>query len=100
MPEPAPILVPPSPAIVCAHTAWAVLDVGGTDAVAFLHGQLSSDVESLEPGQGQYWSYNSPKGRMLANGLLWRPVVEPGRVLMVLAADLIEPIRRRLAMFV
>jgi len=100
MPEPAPILVPPSPAIVCAHTSWALLEVGGADAVAFLHGQLSSDVESLLPGQGQYWSYNSPKGRMLANGVLWRSVAEPGRVLMVLAADLAEPIRRRLSMFV
>ena len=44
----------------------------GADAIAFLHGQLSSDVEALAPGQGQYWSYNSPKGRMLANGVLWR----------------------------
>ena len=100
MPEPAPILVPPSPAIVCAHTAWALLDVGGADAVAFLQGQLSSDVESAGLGQGQYWSYNSPKGRMLANGVLWRPGGDAGRVLMALSADLVEPIRRRLSMFV
>ena len=100
MSEPAPILSPPSPAVVCAHTSWALLEVGGVDAVAFLHGQLSSDVESLVPGQGQYWSYNSPKGRMLSNGVLWRSVAEPGRVLMALAADLVEPIRRRLSMFV
>jgi len=85
---------------VCAHTAWGLLDVSGADTIAFLHGQLSSDVEALQPGHGQYWSYNSPKGRMLANGVLWRPAADPGRVLMVLAADLAETIRRRLSMFV
>ena len=50
-----------------------LIEVSGDDAIAFLHGQLSSDVQALAPGQGQYWSYNSPKGRMLANGVLWRP---------------------------
>jgi len=99
-PEPAPPLVAPSAPVVCAHTAWGLLDISGADAIAFLHGQLSSDVEALAPGQGQYWSYNSPKGRMLANGVLWRAGADPGHVLMVLAADLVEPIRRRLSMFV
>src|SRR5690349_24666692 len=64
-------MTPPAPA-ACNHTGWKVLRVSGDDAVAFLHSQLSSDVQSLGPGEGQYWSYNSPKGRMLANGVLWR----------------------------
>jgi folate-binding protein YgfZ len=99
-PDPASPLLAPSAPIVCAHTTWGLLDVSGADAIAFLHGQLSSDVEALEPGHGQFWSYNSPKGRMLANGVLWRPAADPTRVLMVLAADLAETIRRRLSMFV
>src|SRR6478672_1933670 len=87
--------------VVCAHVGSALIEVTGDDALAFLHGQLSSDVQSLESGRGQYWSYNSPKGRMLANGVLWRPANgAPGRVLLLLAADLAEAIRRRLSMFV
>lgn len=77
-----------------------MLEVTGEDAVTFLHGQLSSDVEALPAGLGQYWSYNSPKGRVLANGLLWRPTTGEPRVLLLLAADLAESIRRRLSMFV
>lgn len=83
------------------QTGWSVLRVAGDDAIAFLHGQMSSDVRSLRPGCGQYWSYNSPKGRMLANGVLWR-APQPGddAITIVLAADLAEAIRKRLSMFV
>jgi tRNA-modifying protein YgfZ len=102
---------PPSPPIpgpavstpaACAHTGWGILHVTGDDALAFLHGQLSSDVTSLAPGAGQYWSYNSPKGRMLANGVLWRSPAstQDAGVVMLLATDLAESVRRRLAMFV
>jgi folate-binding protein YgfZ len=61
-----------------------------------------SDVKALGEGDGQYWSYNSPKGRMLANGVLWRAPAERSNdgIVMLLAADLAEIIRRRLAMFV
>jgi len=94
-------LAVPSAPVVCAHTAWGLIEAAGDDAIAFLHGQLSSDVPVLAPGQGQYWSYNSPKGRMLANGVLWRPARGPSdRVLMLLSSDLVEPVRRRLSMFV
>ncbi len=87
--------------VVCAHVGSALLEVSGDDAVAFLHGQLSSDVQSLESGRGQYWSYNSPRGRMLANGVLWRPATgAAGRVMLLLAADLADTVRRRLSMFV
>jgi tRNA-modifying protein YgfZ len=101
-----PSIPPPSRAlssapVVCAHIESGLLEVSGDDALAFLHGQLSCDVQSLGVGQARYWSYNSPKGRMLANGVLWRPVSSPpGRVMMMLASDLAETIRRRLSMFV
>jgi tRNA-modifying protein YgfZ len=100
-PDPAAPLAIPSAPVVCAHTASGLIEVAGDDAIAFLHGQLSSDVQALKPGRGQYWSYNSPKGRMLANGVLWRPAGgATDRVLMMLSSDLVEPIQRRLSMFV
>ena len=71
----------------------------GADAAAFLQGQLSSDVAALAPGRGQWTSYNSPKGRVLANAWLWR---SPGgeRFQALVAADLAELVAKRLAMFV
>lgn len=97
-----PAAIEPPTAVACAHTGWAVLQVSGVDAVTFLHGQLSSDVNSLRLGEGQYWSYNSPHGRMLANGALWRSAAGEAEpvIVMLLAADLAETIRRRLSMFV
>jgi len=74
------------------------IDAEGADAREFLHGQLSSDVKALAIGHAHYASYNSPKGRMLATLIVWRRADE--RYVLVLAADLAETIRRRLAMFV
>lgn len=91
--------MPPTPA-ACTNTDWGMLRASGEDAVAFLHGQLSSDVQALGPGEGQYWAYNSPKGRMLANGVLWRaPDEHDAAITLLLAADLAETIRKRLSMF-
>ena len=53
------------------------LDVAGADAIAFLHGQLSNDVAGLAPGTAEWATYNSPKGRMLATMLVWRPASGP-----------------------
>lgn len=94
--------MPSSTPSACADTGCAVLRVRGDDAIAFLHGQLSSDVRSLSPGDGQYWSYNSAKGRTLANGVLWRSPPGSGEpsVTMLVAADLAELLRRRLSMYV
>jgi folate-binding protein YgfZ len=93
--------MPDSLPAFCTDTRRVVLQVRGDDAIEFLHGQLSSDVRALAPGEGQAWTYNSPKGRVLANGVLWRaPPGLPAGVALVLAADLADAIRRRLAMFV
>lgn len=77
----------------------AFVDVQGPDAQAFLQGQLSSDVAALAPGAVQWSTYSSPKGRMLATPLLWRVAGRDG-FRAALAADLAEPVRKRLAMFV
>ncbi|MBS0318977.1 MAG: folate-binding protein YgfZ [Proteobacteria bacterium] len=76
---------------------WASILVQGADAAAFLHSQLSSNVNGLAPAHGQYSSYNSPKGRMLATLVVWRTGAD---YRLLVAADLAEPVRKRLAMFV
>ena len=75
-----------------------MLAITGADAEAFLQGQLSSDIKELAPGAVQLSSYNSAKGRMLATLLLWREGGESFRALV--ARDLVEPLRKRLSMYV
>lgn len=86
-------------AIVTRLDALALVDVDGADAATFLNGQLSSDVLALERGRGHWTSYNSPKGRMLANPFLYRPLGGPAFRLVV-PVDIAEPVRKRLTMFV
>jgi len=85
-------------AVACPLTGLAVLAIGGADAAAFLQGQLSCDVLALAPAACRYGSFNSPKGRMLANFVLWRRA--PDGFGMLIAADIAEPVAKRLRMYV
>jgi tRNA-modifying protein YgfZ len=69
----------------------------GADAQTFLHGQLSNDVKQLAPERSEYAVYNSAKGRMLANFLLWR---EGEVYYLELARSLLSAAQKRLGMFV
>jgi len=43
------------------------LALTGVDRKAFLNGQVTNDVEALEPGQGCYAAFLTPKGKMLGD---------------------------------
>lgn len=86
-------------AVVADASALAAIAFEGPDAAAFLQGQLSNDVEALQPGEGQWTTYNSPKGRMLATLYLFRSR-EGTAYTALLARDLAEAVRKRIAMFV
>ena len=76
---------------------FGVVRVSGEDRASFLHGQLSNDINNLASDQACYATYNTPKGRVLANML----VVNRGEdLLLVMAQDLTESIVKRLRMFV
>ncbi len=76
---------------------FGVVRVSGEERSAFLHGQLSNHIEALAAGDACYATYNTPKGRVLANML----VLNRGDdFLLAMAADLIEPTVKRLRMFV
>jgi tRNA-modifying protein YgfZ len=87
-------------AVVCDLAALHLLAISGADAATFLQGQLSADVEGLPAGACRYASFNSPKGRMLANFLLWRDAAAPDRYLALLPGDIAAPVAKRLAMYV
>jgi folate-binding protein YgfZ len=57
------------------HESCGVLDrsergklaLSGAGAKSFLHGQVTSDVEGLRPGEGCYAAFLTPKGKMLGD---------------------------------
>jgi folate-binding protein YgfZ len=53
-----------------------VILVTGPDAAEYLQGQLTSDVEALEPGEGQYAALLDRKGHMQADMRVLRPAAE------------------------
>ncbi len=76
---------------------YGLLHAAGEDARAFLHGQLTNDVENLAPGQARYAGWCSAKGRLLAT-LLVIPCA--GGFLLQLSRDLAPAVAKRLSMFV
>ena len=75
----------------------ALLAITGDDATAFLHGQFTNDVQSLQVGAAQWNGWCSAKGRLLATFLLLRR--EDGFLLM-LPAEIAAAFAKRLSMFV
>ena len=74
-----------------------VLRFLGADARAFLHSQLSNDIQNLQQNQACYASYNTPQGRVTATMIV---VPQGDEMLMIVADDLRETLKKRLTMFV
>src|SRR5258706_11404292 len=74
-----------------------VLQFSGEDAETFLQGQLSCDVAGVGLRSGSYGAYFSPKGRMLANFLLWR---EEAGFHMALSRGIAPSVHKQLSKFV
>jgi len=74
-----------------------VLRFSGADAKVFLQGQLSCDVANLGPDSATYGAHCSPKGRMLANFLLWR---EDAEFLMALSRDIAPAVQKQISKYV
>lgn len=77
--------------------SFGLLRVEGADARAFLHAQLTVDVEQLAADRARRAGWCSAKGRLLATFLL---VPAEGVFLLQLSRDLVAPVAKRLAMFV
>ena len=77
---------------------WGVIRAVGADAVSFLHGQLTQDVQSLGPQQARLAGYCSAKGRLLASFVIWKP--RDDEVLMACHASVLPATLKRLSMFV
>lgn len=76
---------------------YGLLVFSGEDAQTFLQNQLSCDVKLVNERQAQYGSYCTPKGRVLANFILWQCGDE---WFMQLPVSLCATIQKRLSMFI
>ncbi len=87
-------------AVACDLEPLRLLAVAGPDASAFLNGQLSIDTVTLAPGRCRYACFNSAKGRMLANFVVWREPPSHDRFLILLPGELAASVAKRLSMYV
>jgi folate-binding protein YgfZ len=83
--------------VLCDLSQFSTLRVTGIDAQSFLQNLLSNDIAQVSSTQAQYSSFNSAKGRMLANFLIWR---DGDDYLLQLPATLAEAMRKKLSMYV
>ncbi len=88
----------PAPHGALRLTDWGVIRAQGEEARKFLHGQLTQDVEHLQPGTARLAGYCSAKGRLLATFVMWSPSAD--EVLLACSADLLPAVLKRLSMFV
>jgi tRNA-modifying protein YgfZ len=87
-------------------TDWNLIELGdlgvlrfrGVDAVRFLQGQVSNDVERLSAERSQLAGYHNPQGRAIA--LLRLVQLAPDDVLAILPRELIGTVAARLVKFV
>src|SRR5580698_3188994 len=74
-----------------------LIRVEGIDAVEFLQGQLSTDIEKLTADTCQLSSWNNAKGRVTALlHLFW----QDDAIHMALPGPLLAPVLKRLSMYV
>jgi len=85
----------------CRLTSFAVSEATGEDARAFLNGQFSSDIKTLQSGRWQPSSYSTPKGRALATFVVAAQGTSAGDAFwLVTRRSVAEATFKRLGMFV
>jgi folate-binding protein YgfZ len=75
-----------------------LLIVGGAEAAEYLQGQLTNDVEAIEPGEGAYAALLDRKGHMQADMRVLRPG-EGHELWLDLEPEGLEAARRHLQMY-
>lgn len=83
--------------IIADLSSFGLIRFSGNDTAAFLQSQLSCDVHEIDAQTTRYGSYCTPKGRILANFMLWQ---HDDGFLMQLPASLLASTLKRLSMYV
>lgn len=83
--------------ILAPLTHFSLIRAAGEEAAAFLHNLLSNDVQHLDQDHAERASFCSPKGRMLADFMIWR---EGHDYLLQLSADIQPALLKKLSMYI
>ena len=75
----------------------SLLEVSGADAKSFLQGQLSNDIDSIQPGYCQLNAYCQHQGKVIALMLLF---TDDSSYYLSIPKDLKRVVQKRLQMFV
>lgn len=86
-----------TPAMAADLSHLGVIQAQGTDAAAFLQGQLSTDLRALTSEAGQLSSWSSPKGRVLS---LFHLFIRTETIHLTLPTSLLEFAIKRLGVYV
>ncbi|MEZ5536135.1 MAG: folate-binding protein [Thiolinea sp.] len=89
--------IPPQGAILCDLSHTGLISASGSDAQSFLQGQLSNDISQVSNNRAQLSSYSSPKGRAITT---LQVALRQGTYYLSLSGDVLEPVLKRLRMFV
>ncbi|MCA3106085.1 MAG: folate-binding protein YgfZ [Rhodocyclaceae bacterium] len=84
-------------AVLCDLSHLGVIGFAGSDAQVFLQGQLTCDVREASTRASRPGALCTPKGRALATFRLWQ---DADGYCMQLPVGQLEPIRKRLSMYV
>jgi len=82
---------------LCDLTHLGLLEISGADAMGFLQGQVTNDVQLLTGNNAHFTGYCNPKGRLLA---LFLAFAHHNHLHLQLNRALLEPIMKRLKMYV
>lgn len=82
----------------CALTHWGVIRASGADAAAFLHGQLTNDIQGLGTERARLAGFCSAKGRLQASFVVVR--TGPEELLLACSRSVLAATLKRLSMFV
>jgi len=78
-------------------SSFAIIEVSGNDASAFLQGQFTSDLGEIGNHQSAFSAWCNAQGRVIATFLVFR---DKNRYLLLLPDTLIDSVSQRLRMFV
>jgi folate-binding protein YgfZ len=82
---------------VAPLTHLGLIAATGEDAAHFLHNQLTNDVEHLPNDEVRLAGYCTPKGRLLADLLMWK---NSDGIMLQLPRDIQAGVQKRLQMFI
>lgn len=83
--------------VIVPLTHLGLLECSGDEAKAFLHNQLTSDINHLAPQGVQHSSWCTAKGRMVASFLFYR---SEGAYRALISNDLVADTHKRLQMYI